>query len=90
MDNTALALILSKTLELGVTEYGINKNYFREGNPIIQDRPTRIIINAAYGIGSVVIYKELKKSKPKLAKGLAIGIIIGHGYLVMHNVRRMK
>lgn len=90
MDKLSLALALSKSIELSVTEYGINHNHFREGNPVIQDRSSRIIINTVYAAGSVILYEQLKKEKPKLAKGLAIGIIVAHGAMVAHNLRKMK
>jgi hypothetical protein len=90
MDPIIPALILSKAIELGVTEYGIKNRAFREGNPLIQDQPTRIILNSAFMIGSPLIYKEIRRTHPRQAKIVGIALIVVNGYLVYHNVKLMK
>ena len=90
MDPLIPALILSKAIELGVTEYGIKNGSFREGNPLAQDRATRVVLNSAFMIGSPMIYKEIKKQHPKGAKIVGIALIVANGYLVYHNVKLMR
>jgi len=89
MDKLSLALVLSKVIEFGVTEYSISNGVI-EGNPLIRDRPTRIIMNSAFIIGSPFIYREIKRKNPKLAKATAVVLILGNGYLVYRNLRLMR
>lgn len=88
MDPLIPALILSKTLEFGVTEYSINRGMI-EGNPLLQDKPSRIILNTAFAVGSPLIYKEIKKKNKKAARIVAGIVILGNGYLVYHNLKLM-
>lgn len=90
MDKIAAGLAISKFLDLTVTEYGIHNNYIREANPLMKDRPTRIIVNSAMIAAGPVIYTQIKKSHPKVAKVVGIIVIAGNGYLVYHNLRLMK
>lgn len=90
MDPLIPALILSKALELGVTEYGIHNQRFIEGNPLQTDRTTRIVLNSAFMVGSPIIYKEIKKKNKNLARVTGIILIVGNGYLVYHNMRLIK
>lgn len=87
MDGFATALVLSKALELGVTEYGISSNRMREANSIVHDRTTRITLNSAFMVASPMVYTEIKRRKPRLAKGTAIVLILGNSYLVYRNVK---
>ncbi len=89
MDPLIPALILSKTLEFGVSEHLINQGMI-EGNPFGQDKQSRIILNSAFIISSPFIYKEIKKKNKKAAKIVAIGLIIGNGYLIHRNLKLMK
>ena len=87
MDPLIPALILSKALEFGVTEYGINSGQINERNLLQTNRTSRIILNSAFMASSPIIYKKIKKRNPKAAKITAIVLILGNGYLVYHNLR---
>jgi hypothetical protein len=90
MDPLVPALILSKVLELGVTEYGINSGRMVEANPIIRDRTTRISVNSAFMLASPILYKEIKKKNKKLALATGIVLVVGNSYLVYRNLRIVK
>ena len=89
MDKLSLALILSKAIEFGVTEHSIS-NGMIEGNPLLKDRPTRIIMNSAFIAGAPFIYREIKKKNKKLAYAGAVIVIVGNGYLIHRNLRIMR
>ena len=89
MDPLITALILSKALEFGVSEHLINRGMI-EGNPLGQDRQSRIILNSAFIAGSPFIYKEIKKKNKKAAKIVAIVLIASNGYLIHHNLKLMR
>ena len=86
--NLTIPLILSKLLDLSVTEYGINSGHLKELN--ITNRAPRLIINSTFLVASPLIYKEIHKKNKKLANVTAALIIIGNSYLVMHNLREMR
>jgi hypothetical protein len=61
-----------------------------EGNPLGKDRQSRIVLNSAFIAGSPFIYKEIKKKNKKAAKIVAVGLILGNGYLIHRNLKIMK
>ena len=87
MDPLIPALILSKSLELAVTEYGLNSHRMKEANPFITDQPSRLIVNSVAMIGCPLIYREIKKHKPRLAKATAIILVLGNSYLIGRNLK---
>lgn len=89
MDPLIPALVLSKTLEFGVSEHFISRGMI-EGNPFGQDKQTRIVLNSAFIAGSPFIYKEIKKKNKKAAKIVAIGLILGNSYLIHRNIKLMR
>ena len=87
MDPLIPALILSKSLELSITEYGLTSGRMKEANPFITDRPSRLIINSIAIAATPLLYRELKKHKPRLAKATAIILVLGNSYLIGRNLK---
>lgn len=54
---------------------------------MIQDRTTRITVNSAFMIGSPLIYKEIKKKNKKVAIIVGVGLVLGNGLLIRHNLK---
>ena len=87
--NLTNALILSRVIEFGSTEYAISTNQMRELNPFMASREQRITMNALLPL-QVYSYKRLRRSKPKLANAIAIGLIVGNGYLTYRTFKIVR
>jgi len=89
MDLTA-ALILSRAIEFGSTEYAISSNQMREVNPFMQSRKLRISMNTAFIVGAPIILKKIEKKNKKAAKLLKIGLIGVNGYLTYRTFKIVR
>lgn len=88
--NLTNALILSRALEFGSTEYAISTNQMGELNPFMKSREMRISSNVAFVIGAPIILKHVEKENKKVAKIVKIGLIVGNGYLTYRTFKIMR
>jgi hypothetical protein len=87
-DGLERGLIVASLADLASTEYGLRAcGTCYEGNPLLRGTGTRVLLKTAGTALVIAGTRRVERSKPRLAKGLRIGLIVLYSGAAVHNMR---
>lgn len=86
LDKSEAAFLTASLADLASTEYVLRTCAgCREANPLMQSTGSRVMVKTAAAVGTITLYRTLKRDHPKAAK-IVLGVVtVGFGGLAIRS-----